>query len=139
MEGKVGYILKSLRRDFRLNRLKRNSNPGGLKKQKKWSNRPRRNGREDFRKCRMKKRKRSKNWQSFKKRSELHTRFANYLIFFVTLCFCLYFLLLFLCFVFFAFDILCIRKLRRCYTLCPRKTSLGSGDCTLRFFKLLLL
>lgn len=99
---------------LRLNRLKRNSNPGGQKKQKKWLNRRRRNGREDFKKCRMKKRKRSKNWQSFKKRLELHTRFAKLPVdFFVTLCFSLYFLLLLLCFVFFGFDILlCIRKLR---------------------------
>lgn len=87
---------------LRLNRLKRNSNPGGQKKQKKWLNRRRRNGKEDFKKCRMKKRKRSKNWQSFKKRLELHTRFAKLLVdFFVTLC-CLYFLLLLFCFVFFA-------------------------------------
>lgn len=99
---------------LRLNRLKRNSNPGGQKKQKKWLNRRRRNGREDFKKCQMKKRKRSKNWQSFKKRLELHTRFAKLPVdFFVTLCFSLYFLLLLLCFVFFGFDILlCIRKLR---------------------------
>ena len=61
---------------LRLNKLRRNSNPGGQKRQKKWLRRRRRNGREDFKKCQMKKRTRSKNWQSFKKRLELRTRFV---------------------------------------------------------------
>ena len=52
-------------------RLRQNLKSDGQKKQKKWSHRRKRNGREDSRKFLMKRRKQSKNWQSFKKRSVL--------------------------------------------------------------------